>query len=116
MTVTITGHGLTLDEVVRVARDGEQVDLDPSVQGAMARSRTVVENVLAAGTPAYGLTTAVGVLKRVSLAGPEADAYARRMIRQHRVGQGPPAPLDVARGTLLLQLNSFASGAPGVRL
>jgi histidine ammonia-lyase len=115
MTVTITGHGLTLDEVVRVARDGEQVDLDPSVQGAMARSRTVVENVLAAGTPAYGLTTAVGVLKRVSLAGPEADAYARRMIRQHRVGQGPPAPLDVARGTLLLQLNSFASGAPGVR-
>ena len=115
MTVTITGHGLTLDELVRVARDGEPVAFDPSARAAMARSRAVVEEVLAAGTPAYGLTTAVGVLKRVPLAGPEADAYARRMIRHHRVAQGPLAPDDVVRATLLLQLNAFASGLPGVR-
>ena len=115
MTVTITGGSLSLEDLVRVARHGEPVALDPAAAAAMARSRAVVEGVLAAGTPAYGLTTAVGVLKRVPLTGPEADTYARRMIRQHRVGQGPPAPVDVVRGTLLLQLNSFASGAPGVR-
>jgi len=28
MTVVLTGHALTLDEVVRVARDGERVELD----------------------------------------------------------------------------------------
>jgi len=115
MTVAITGHSLALDELVRVARAGEDVALDPAARDEMARSRTVVEEVLAAGTPAYGLTTAVGVLKRVPLAGPEANAYARRMIRHHRVAQGPLAPDDVVRGTLLLQLNGFASGLPGVR-
>jgi histidine ammonia-lyase len=115
MTVTITGHGLSLSEVIRVARDGEAVALDPAARDAMARSRAVVEEVLAAGTPAYGLTTAVGVLKRVPLAGPEANAYARRMIRHHRVAQGPVAPDDVVRATLLLQLNAFAGGLPGVR-
>jgi histidine ammonia-lyase len=115
MTITITGHSLSLDAVVRVARDTEQVALDEAALGAMRRTRAIVEDVLAAGTPAYGLTTAVGVLKRVALSGSEADAYARRMIRHHRVAQGAPAPPDVVRATMLLQLNAFASGLPGVR-
>ena len=115
MTITITGQSLTLDELVRVARAGEAVALDPAARDGLAGSRAVVEEVLAAGTPAYGLTTAVGVLKRVPLAGPEANAYARRMIRHHQVAQGPLVPDDVVRGTLLLQLNGFASGLPGVR-
>jgi histidine ammonia-lyase len=115
MTVTITGRTLTLDELIRVARDGDVVRLDPAARKEMTRTRAVVEEVLAAGTPAYGVTTAVGALKRVALAGPDADRYARRMIGHHRVAQGPPAPDDVVRATLLLQLNAFASGTPGVR-
>ena len=115
MSILITGRTLTLDELVRVARDGEAVRLDPAAREEMGRTRAVVEDVLASGTPAYGVTTAVGVLKRVPLEGPDADAYAQRMIRHHRVAQGSLAPADVVRATLLLQLNAFASGLPGVR-
>jgi histidine ammonia-lyase len=115
MTVTITGRTLTLDELVRVARAGEAVRLESAASQEMGRTRAVVEAVLASGTPAYGVTTAVGVLKRIPLEGPDADAYAQRMIRHHRVAQGSPAPADVVRATLLLQLNAFASGFPGVR-
>jgi histidine ammonia-lyase len=111
----ITGRTLTLDEVARVARDGEPVRLDPAAVDAMARARAVVEEVLASGAPAYGLTTAVGVLKRVALEGTDADAYARKMIRHHRVAQGALAPPVVVRATMLLQLNGFSSGFPGVR-
>ena len=115
MSILITGRTLTLDELVRVARDGEAVRLDDAAREEMGRTRAVVEDVLAAGTPAYGVTTAVGVLKRVPLEGPDADAYAQRMIRHHRVAQGSLAPIDVVRATLLLQLNAFASGLAGVR-
>jgi histidine ammonia-lyase len=115
MTVLITGRSLTLDEVVRVARHREPVQLDPTARERMSRARAVVERVVAAGNAAYGITTGVGVLKRVPLEGSAADDYARRMVRQHRVGQGPSAPPDVVRATLLLQLNAFASGLPGVR-
>jgi histidine ammonia-lyase len=115
MTISITGHTLSLEQVVRVARNAEDVAVDEAALEAMGRTRAIVEEVLAAGTPAYGVTTAVGVLKRVPLSGSEADAYARRMIRHHRVAQGPPAPADVVRATMLLQLNAFASGLPGVR-
>ena len=115
MTVRITGSTLTLDDLVQVARDGRPVALDPAVPEQMTRSRAVVERVLESGRAAYGLTTAVGVLKRVPLDGPAADAYARRLIGQHRVAQGAAAPRDVVRATLLLQLNAFAGGLPGVR-
>lgn len=115
MTVVVTGRDLSLGELVRVARGGEAVTLDPAAIEHMTRARAVVERVLAASEPVYGVTTAVGVLKRVPLQGAAADAYARSMIRQHLVGQGPAAPPDVVRATLLLQLNAFASGYPGVR-
>ena len=54
MTILITGRTLTLDELVRVARDGEAVRLDPAAREEMGRTRAVVEDVLASGTPAYG--------------------------------------------------------------
>ena len=42
MSILITGRTLTLDELVRVARDGEAVRLDPAAREEMGRTRTVV--------------------------------------------------------------------------
>lgn len=58
MTVVLTGGALTLDEVVRVARDGERVELHPGTRERMLVARAVVEAHLDAGTPVYGMTTA----------------------------------------------------------
>jgi histidine ammonia-lyase len=93
MTVILTGRSLTLDELVRVARDGEAVALDPRVPERMRRSRAVVERALQRGDPVYGLTTAVGVLKRVPLAPHEVAAFNRRLLQNHRVAQGEPVAL-----------------------
>ena len=68
MTVIFSGSGLTLDEVVRVARGGERVALAEKARSHMARARAVVEEVLARGDEVYGLTTGVGTLKRVRVA------------------------------------------------
>ena len=115
MTVVLTGSALTLDEVVRVARDGEAVALAPSVARTMARARGTVEAALARGDQVYGLTTAVGVLKRVPLAGSDAASFNARLLENHRVGQGPPAARDVVRATMLRLANGFAAGHAGVR-
>jgi histidine ammonia-lyase len=45
---------------VAAARHGEEVTLAPEAIAAMWPSRTVVEEVLSKGEPAYGLTTGVG--------------------------------------------------------
>ena len=61
MTVVVTGDDLTLDEVVRVARDHEPAELSPDALARMEAARTVVEHVLERNVPVYGMTTGVGV-------------------------------------------------------
>ena len=81
----------------------------------MAGAREVVRSALDRGDPIYGASTAVGVLKRVGVAPGDADAYSSWMIRHHVVGQGPAAPPDVVRATMLRLANHFAEGSAGVR-
>jgi histidine ammonia-lyase len=113
--VLLTGRDLTRDEVVRVARHDERVAIADDALAVMAAARAVVDSALADGRAVYGLTTAAGVLKRIALDGEAASAYANRMIRQHQVALGPPAPVDVVRAMLLRLANELAGGRPGAR-
>jgi histidine ammonia-lyase len=115
MTVVLTGRDLLRADVVRVSREGERVELAPSVVDRMAAARLIVEERLAAGDQIYGSSTAAGVLKRTGLDSAESTAYSNRVVRQHLVGQGADAPPDVVRATMIRLANGFASGYPGVR-
>jgi histidine ammonia-lyase len=115
MTVELTGHDLTREAVVRVARDGVEVALTASAVEQMAAAREVVERSLARGDRVYGLSSGVGVLKRVAVGPTSAAVYSHRLIEDHRVGQGPFAAEDVVRAMMLRVANAFAEGSPGVR-
>jgi histidine ammonia-lyase len=115
MTVVLTGRDLTRDRLVRVARGEEEVELDPGAIERMGAARLIVETAIARGDEIYGSSTGVGVLKRVGLDRTSPDPFSERMIRHHLVGLGPPAPVDVARATMLRLANEFAGGAAGVR-
>jgi histidine ammonia-lyase len=115
MTVVLTGSGLSRAEVVRVARGGEPVELDADARARMNATHAVVLAAIDGGAPVYGTTTAVGVLKRVGVAAADAAGYSSWMLGHHLVGQGPDAPADVVRATMLRLANHFAEGSPGVR-
>ncbi|HEY8316767.1 MAG TPA: aromatic amino acid lyase, partial [Gaiellaceae bacterium] len=116
MPVTLTGDTLSLDELVAVARAGEQVELATDVAGRVRSGRAIVEHALEGDAPVYGLTTGVGVRKRTAVEPGELAEFNRRLILEHRVGQGEAAPADVVRAQLLLVANGFARGTSGVRL
>jgi histidine ammonia-lyase len=113
--VVLTGRDLSRDDVSRVARMGEPVALDPATEAHMTAARSIVEERLAAGDAIYGGSTGVGVLKRAGLMASAAGAFSRRLIRQHLVAQGEPAPADLVRATMLRLANGLAAGYPGVR-
>jgi len=115
MTIIVDGHSLTMDAVVRAARRGETVELGDGARERMKHARAVVERCVKRGDAVYGLTTGVGAQKRFSV--PPADEvwFNRRLIDNHRVGVGPPAPPEVVRAALLRLLNGLASGYAGVR-
>jgi histidine ammonia-lyase len=116
MAVTLSGTTLTIDELLRVAREGEDVVLDDSVAPRVSTARAVVERALDGDVPIYGLTTGVGVRKRTTVEPSELAEFNRRLILEHRVGQGDAAPSDVVRAQLLLLVNGLARGTSGVRL
>ncbi len=114
MTVVLTGVGLTLEEVVRVARGGEQVELAPEAIEKMRASRAVVEQALESGQQIYGFSTGVGMRKRFAIEEDQAR-FNRQLIRGHLVAQGQSAPADGVRATMVKLANGLAQGYPGVR-
>lgn len=115
MTVELTGASLTLDEVVRVARDAEEVRISPDAIAPMVERRRVVERASAEGTPAYGVTTGVGMRRDATVDAEAMLAFNRSAILGHLVGLGPPAPVDVVRAALLRMANAIVSGHQGAR-
>ena len=91
MTVVLTGEDLTLDEVVRVARGRERVELAPEAVERMREARALVERVLERGDAVYGMSTGVGMRKKLRVERDEVEQFNRMLILDHRTGQGPPA-------------------------
>lgn len=115
MTVVLNGSALTLDEVVRVARGGEEIEIPEEVLARMRETRALVERAVARGDEVYGLTTGVGARKKVRVPPGDIPAFNRALIANHRVAQGPDAPEDVVRATMLRVANALAKGTAGVR-
>jgi histidine ammonia-lyase len=109
--IVLNGSGLVPEQVVAVARAGEAVELKPSAVGRMQRAREVADRALEDVAPVYGLSTGVGVRKRAQVAAAEQTAFNARLILNHLVGQGDPAPEDVVRATMLVLANVLARGA-----
>jgi histidine ammonia-lyase len=114
MTVVLTGTTLLLDDVVRVARESERVELDAGALERMRTSRDVVEAALSRGEQVYGFSTGVGMRKLFAIEEDQAR-FNRLLLRGHLVAQGQTASDAVVRATLLKLANMFASGASGTR-
>jgi histidine ammonia-lyase len=110
MTVVLTGFDLTVDEVLRVARDDAPVQFDRAAIKRMQAARKTVDRSLARNETVYGMNTGVAAKKKHKVDKRAIAAFNRLLIDNHRVGQGPFAPRDVVRATLLRMANAFARG------
>jgi histidine ammonia-lyase len=113
--VVLDGESLTRADVVAVAREGALVNPSQAALERVRAARATVEAALAADEPVYGLTTGVGVRKRVRLEGAELALFHRRFLDEHRVAQGPALSHDVVRAALVCVVNGLLRGYSGVR-
>jgi len=114
-TVTVTGDGLSLTDVVDVARRRARAVLGPDVGNRMAPSRAVVADAVDRGAVVYGVTTGFGALADVSIAHDDLARMQLSLVRSHAAGTGPPLPDDAVRALLLLRARTIAAGASGCR-
>ena len=114
--VKIDGNSLTIDEVVRVSRNFENVELNNDALPAIERSREYVEKVLAEKRVVYGITTGVGELSNTWISTEDAEKMQENLIRSHATSVGDPFSEDVVRGVILLRANALAKGFSGIRV
>jgi histidine ammonia-lyase len=114
MPLMITGENLEVDDVVDVA-SGRRVELDPSVIPKVKRSRAAVEDLVARGEVAYGITTGFGRFKDKIINPTQSKELQRNLVRSHAVGVGPDLSVDVVRAMLLVRANTLSLGYSGVR-
>src|ERR1700730_3843433 len=113
--IVLDGESLTRADVVAVARKGALVDPSEAALERVRAAGATVEAALAADEPVYGLTTGVGVRKRVRLEGAELALFHRRFLDEHRVAQGAALSHDVVRAALVCVVNGLLRGYSGGR-
>ena len=111
----INGNDLTLEAVRAVAVERRAVLLAPDAREAVNQARAVVEEIVAGNKVAYAITTGVGKLSDVRIAGDQIRELQVNLVRSHAVGVGDPLPLAETRAMMLLRANSLAKGHSGVR-
>ncbi len=111
----LNGNDLTLEAVREVARDRRAALLSPDAREAVNRARAVVDEIVASNKVAYAITTGVGKLSDVRIAGDQIRELQLNLVRSHAVGVGEPLSAAETRAMMLLRANSLAKGHSGVR-
>jgi len=116
MAILIEDGHLTIEEVVKVARNYEKIELTQNAIDAVNKARDYVEEKLSKGEIIYGLTTGFGKFSDTFIPLEDTAALQRNLIISHSCGMGDPYPTEVVRGAMLLRINALARGNSGIRL
>ncbi len=111
-----SGQGLTLGDVVDVARTGARVRLAASAAERVRTARAFIERISGEGATVYGVTTGFGRLSGVKIPSDQLEQLQQNLLRSHASGVGEPFAIPTVRATMLLLANSLAHGHSGVRL
>ncbi len=112
----IDGNSLTMDDVIRVAREGERVALSNTALPGIKASREYVKELLEQKAVVYGITTGVGELSSHYIPPEKAIQLQENLIRSHAANVGEPLERDTVKAMILLRANALAKGYSGVRV
>ena len=114
--VCIDGNNLTIEDVIKVARNFFQVEIDNSVLKKIEDSRKVVDKFVKEEKIVYGITTGFGELCNIFISNDKAETLQRNLIKSHACGVGNPLDIETVRAIMLLRVNSLIKGYSGIRL
>ena len=115
MTITIKGAGLTIEDVVNVARNNEKIQLHADAIERIKACRAMLEKKMATHEIMYGVNTGIGEFSEIVLNDDQAKEFQKYLIYNHAAGIGDPAPLEYVRGAMLGRVNVHAHGNSGCR-
>jgi histidine ammonia-lyase len=115
MTYIITGAGLTIEDVVAVARHNQKVALSDEALQRIKVCRAMLERKIDAHEIMYGVNTGIGEFSEVVLNDDQVKEFQKYLIYNHSAGIGDPMPLEYVRAAMLGRINVHAHGNSGIR-
>lgn len=113
-TLALTGRGLDIATLDRVARGNAQVRLAPEASARVKAARAVVEKFAAGERPIYGLNTGLGANLKHRLSPEEITAFQTQFVVGRAIGVGESLPAATVRAAMLARANAMALGGAGV--
>ncbi len=113
--IQIDGISLTIDEVVKVARQNEKVEIDIKNKPLIDKSAAVVNQFVKEKKVVYGITTGIGNFANVVIPEENVRELQKNIIMSHSTGTGPYIKDEQVRAMMLVQLNSLIRGYSGIR-
>ncbi|GAB3942930.1 histidine ammonia-lyase [Corynebacterium tapiri] len=113
--ITIGIGPLSIEDVVAIARHGEQVEVSSEALDAIAETRERVEELANSDTPVYGISTGFGALANRHIPDEMRAQLQLSLVRSHAAGSGPEVEEEVIRALMALRLSTLCTGRTGVR-
>ncbi len=116
--VTVSGEGLSLDDIVAVSRRHADAKISESldVGARVLASEDFVRRAVASGVAIYGVTTGVGANATQAIPREEVEAMQENLLWLLKAGSGERIGSDAVRAGMLLRLNSLLRGVSGIRM
>lgn len=115
MSVILNGFNLKIEDVVRVAREGEQVELGAEALERLRLCRQMLERKIEQGEVMYGVNTGIGEFSEIGLTEEQVREFQKYLIYNHSAGIGKPFPVEYVRAAMLSRINVHAHGNSGCR-
>ncbi len=112
--IHLTGSGLDVGTVARVAQGGGTVALSEAARARVRAARAVVERFAAGERPIYGLNTGLGANLKHRLSPDEIAAFQTQFVVGRAIGVGEPLSAATVRAAMLARANAMALGGAGV--
>jgi len=115
MPLAVGNAPLTLEDLERVARFGEKVELAPEALHRIQTCRNMLEEKIAAGEIMYGVNTGIGEFSEVVLTAEQVRDFQKYLIFNHSAGIGEPVAEENVRAAILSRIRVHSHGHSGCR-
>jgi len=114
--IQINGNELTLEQIVKVSRQGYRVELTIEAEKRVIKSRNIVEDIVDNNRVIYGITTGFGKFSDVTISGEDCKKLQRNLIISHACGTGKRFSNEIVKTIMLLRANALSKGYSGIKL
>ena len=112
--IEIDGEHLTLEDLWLVVYENAELAISLRSRDRMNASRAVIQKLVEADAPVYGVNTGFGKMASTRISHDEIRQLQLNLVRSHACGVGDPLSEHATRAMLALRANAIAKGFSGV--